>query len=495
MELNTFKDNAAYSSVQTQISKQLEALAGDPLNNLAKLSDQDTTILESSEMHDLLARHSLAIAQLLTKMDGGALKLDPDNPDNSIEPRAAAESLIQHQTRANCLFRHVEKFKFNNLLQSGDRAVDLHLIHDIEVNGDVDEVRDSLVRNLMDFSGDSSSNPEVVEDELCLFLERYVSAVKSSRINAPSAVGLLYCKLCGSALQLVKDFLSVQNVDDDDTRKVRLMIHCLESRFLVSANPVLANARLSSIQKGNLSYVQLQTKISKLARYAVLNEPRDKQLEIQQVKGLAQFRLAISEADRQLLIEEDEARLKAYLKPLTLQGSSAYLDAYHNKKRAYQMVANNDTNIEYNFNTIKTKQKGGKIEQKGESHSKEVAVSHNVNRQPVKQHFQKNSREVKRPSFPQKKRDNPNFVHPADLGFFNNECLLCGRVGHRFSSCPLYPQPSRIFKSLCSRCFLGAHGSKLCKQSSTNNKPFDKRVDTSKPPPRLYPKFHTGPKN
>ena len=47
MELNTFKDNAAYSSVQTQISKQLEALAGDPLNNLAKLSDQDTTILES----------------------------------------------------------------------------------------------------------------------------------------------------------------------------------------------------------------------------------------------------------------------------------------------------------------------------------------------------------------------------------------------------------------------------------------------------------------
>ena len=147
------------------------------------------------------------------------------------------------------------------------------------------------------------------------------------------------------------------------------------------------------------------------------------------------------------------------------------------------MVANNDTNIEYNFNTIKTKQKGGKIEQKGESHSKEVAVSHNVNRQPVKQHFQKNSREVKRPSFPQKKRDNPNFVHPADLGFFNNECLLCGRVGHRFSSCPLYPQPSRIFKSLCSRCFLGAHGSKLCKQSSTNNKSFDKWVDTSNPPP------------
>ena len=134
MELNTFKDNAAYSTVQTQISKQLEALAGDPLNNLAKLSDQDTTILESSEMHDLLARHSLAIAQLLSKMDGGALKLDPDNPDNSIEPRAAAESLIQHQTRANCLFRHVEKFKFNNLLQSSDRAIDLHLIHDIEVD-------------------------------------------------------------------------------------------------------------------------------------------------------------------------------------------------------------------------------------------------------------------------------------------------------------------------------------------------------------------------
>ena len=63
------------------------------------------------------------------------------------------------------------------------------------------------------------------------------------------------------------------------------------------------------------------------------------------------------------------------------------------------MVANNDTNIEYNFNTIKTKQKIWKIEQKSEFHTKEVAVSQNVNRQPVKQHFQKNSREVKRPSF------------------------------------------------------------------------------------------------
>ena len=86
MELNTFKDNEAYSSVQTQISKQLDALAGDPLSNLAKLSDQDTTVLEATEIHDLLAQHSLAIAQLLSKMDGGGLKLHPDNPDDTIEP-------------------------------------------------------------------------------------------------------------------------------------------------------------------------------------------------------------------------------------------------------------------------------------------------------------------------------------------------------------------------------------------------------------------------
>ena len=273
------------------------------------------------------------------------------------------------------------------------------------------------------------------------------------------------------------------------------MIHCLESRFLVSANPILATARLSSIQKGSMSYVQLQTKISKLARYAVLNEPRDKQLEMQQVKGLAQFRLAISDADRQLLIEEDEARLKAYLKPLTLQGSSAYLDSYYNQKRAYQMVANNDTNLEYNFNTVKTPKKG-KVDQKVDNRPKEGDVSHNIiNRQPFKQNFHKNHREVKRPSFQNKKRDNPNFVHPSDLGFFNNECLLCGRVGHRFLDCLLYPQPSRVYKSLCRRCFSGAHASKICKQFSTNNKILDKRVDTTKPPPRLYPKFNYGPKN
>ena len=303
-------------------------------------------------------------------------------------------------------------------------------------------------------------------------------------------MGLLYRKLCGSALQLVKDFLSVQNVEDDDKQKVRLMIHCLESRFLVSANPVLATARLSSIQKGSMSYVQLQTKISKLARYAVLNEPRDKQLDMQQAKGLAQFKLAISDADRQLLLEEDEARLKAYLKPLTLQGSSAYLDSYYNQKRAYQMVANNDPSQECNFNHLKTSKKVNKLEQKMDSRSKEIDTSHNVNhRSPQKHNFDNFRRETKRPSFPVKKKDNSTFVHPSDLGFFNNECLLCGRVNHRFMDCRLYPQPSKVHKSLCKRCLMGAHSFRICKQHSPNHKIPDRRVDTTKPPPQTYPKF------
>ena len=117
-----------------------------------------------------------------------------------------------------------------------------------------------------------------MEGELALFLERFVAAVKSSRINAAAAVGLFYRKLGGSALQVTRDFLEIQDCEDDYEKQLRLMIHCLESRSSFSADPVLPIAWLASIQKNQISFVQLQTKISKLARFAVLNDPKHQQI-------------------------------------------------------------------------------------------------------------------------------------------------------------------------------------------------------------------------
>ena len=104
MELPTYKDDEDFLTVQTQLTKHIKALAADPVASLAKLSDQDKSVLENSETHNLLAAHSLAIAHLISKIDCGALKIDPDNPEIEKEPRSAAESLLQHQSRANCLF-------------------------------------------------------------------------------------------------------------------------------------------------------------------------------------------------------------------------------------------------------------------------------------------------------------------------------------------------------------------------------------------------------
>ena len=80
-----------------------------------------------------------------------------------------------------------------------------------------------------------------------------------------------------------------------------MMLFSLEQRFLISASPVLAQARLRKIKKNNLTFAQLQAKISKLAFYSVLEENGNDRTRLAAERGIAQFKLANSEADRLLL--------------------------------------------------------------------------------------------------------------------------------------------------------------------------------------------------
>ena len=67
----------------------------------------------------------------------------------------------------------------------------------------------------------------------------------------------------------MKDYM-IYRKPTDNTEALKIMIHFLESRFLISANSTLATAKLRQIVKGNYSFAQLQAKISKLAFIALL---------------------------------------------------------------------------------------------------------------------------------------------------------------------------------------------------------------------------------
>ena len=105
MEHKSFKNESSFSEVQKQLSTQFSAinLDRDLVPQISKISEPEQAILESCATHNLLAQHSLAISQLLAKIEGD-IKIDPDNPAESQTPREAADHLLSNQNRANCLF-------------------------------------------------------------------------------------------------------------------------------------------------------------------------------------------------------------------------------------------------------------------------------------------------------------------------------------------------------------------------------------------------------
>ena len=97
-------------------------------------------------------------------------------------------------------------------------------------------------------------------------------------------------------------------------------------------------AKLRQFEKGTLSHAQLQAKISKLAKYSTLDEAPQKKMDFTQSRGLKQFKIAISEVDKNLLYEENSQRSKSEMQPLTLIGAAMFLENFYQEKNVYSTI-------------------------------------------------------------------------------------------------------------------------------------------------------------
>jgi hypothetical protein len=326
----TYKREAPFDSVRKEIESKIQQINFNAIGE-NNMSHPDQNVMATMISNDLLESHTLALAHLLKKLPIDDTAVLRDDSEDAITGQTAAEKMISQQEKASFIFRQVEKSKLDQIQNSKNKLKNFTLIHEIPTLETNTEVKETAAKSLSDFTADEDDRPEIVEEKLDLFIERFLATCSSNKLSAEAAQALLYRKLAGTALQITKEHMIIQE-PENEVEKLRMMLFSLEQRFLISASPVLAQAKLRKIQKNNLTFAQLQAKISKLAFYSVLEENVNDRARLAAERGIAQFKLAISEPDMLLLQEEDKERAKAELAPLSLQGASVFLEHYYNKK-------------------------------------------------------------------------------------------------------------------------------------------------------------------
>ena len=450
-----YKNHNLFSNTQEELAKQLESLnIGRDIPSESDLEKIDTSLLAIAVTNGLLEKHSVILQSLLSLLPAttGAEFFNSDGSGKDTADIAIAQLSVQQQ-QANFIHRYLEKVKLGQKLASENKAVKLNLIHEVpETMGDVTEVRESILKTMSDFSADDLS-PDLIEEKLELFLERFILTISTGNLSAKASQNLLFRKLSGTALVLLKDYMLVQNPVSEE-EKLKIMIHFLETRFLKSAQPILAMAKLRQIEKGNLSYAQLQAKISKLAKYSTLDEAPEKKMDLTQTRGLEQFKIAISEVDRNLLYEENSQRNKANIQPLTLIGAAIFLENFYQDKNVYSTITKGD--------------------------EKDDSLAH-INKIPFRPPIGQNSKHDKRDR-PRKGNFQTKYnvggkkkqVTTESLGLQKYSGILCGKRNHPYYKCFLYPN-EKPFPSLCYKCKLGAHSNKNCKQNVSTPSPQNKQ--------------------
>ena len=451
-----YKKESPYDSVRKEIETKMQKIDFNT-NGENTISQSDQNVLATVISNDLLENHTLAIAHLLKKLpvdDTGILR---DDSQEAISGNIAAAKMIEQQEKANFIFRQVEKSKLDQIQNSKNQLKTFTLIHEIPPLGTNTEVKETAAKSLSDFTADEDSRPEIVEEKLDLFIERFLATCSSNKLSAEAAQALLYRKLAGTALQITKEHMAIQD-PENEIEKLRMMLFSLEQRFLISASPVLAQAKLRKIQKNNLTFAQLQAKISKLAFYSVLDENINNRTRLAAEQGIAQFKLAISEPDRLLLQEEDKQRAKAEMPPLSLQGASVFLEHYYNQKTVYQAVASNspESDKDFQFNNI-TQQNSN------------LQLKNGLPKYATKKDNRRYNQGFQRTN-PQK------YVTAESLGLAKDSCLLCGITGHKFAKCLRYPNTLPC-PSICRHCYKGAHPHAQCKQATSYGQNKNKKTD------------------
>ena len=333
---------------------------------------------------------------------------------------------------------------------------------------------DSSLKLIPEFSGDCASN----EQDLTHFLRQIYAQVKTSDLSERTTLNVILRKLTGSAF-----ILADKHVQDTsmDTMSAGQMVKLLENKFLASCSPLAAESQLHTLRQGGLTYAQLQAKCTRLATLATRMEKADNRPEIRNIKEASGFIMALSNADRITIHNENTRRHTHNLRHLSLDQMADHLQALAAEKISFHKdavmmaqeapVANQP--VEYHpIQTFNYNHRGMDRTPRGQNMNRQVAPP---NYAPAHNKFG--------PMANNTFRGRGNFQHAGNRGqnkganraqrpfvtadmvhVDKNGCLLCGDSQHSFKQqmCPYFDSP--LMSSPCKHCCKGGHKHTLCKQ-------------------------------
>ena len=327
------------------------------------------------------------------------------------------KGLIQIAETQNLLSRQIERTLYQHIKeQQGEEVITPQDLINVPPSGfgSENKVSDSGLRLITVFTGDSSNN----EEDLTIFLREVYALSGTSNLTEMATISVIIRKVAGSAQILLDDFIAKKGGHANVT--IAQVVAHLEKKFIVQLSPLHSDAQLHAMQINDLSYSQLQAKISRLARLACRKESVEKQTTLVKVKEISSFFMAILPIDRQAINNENTRRASENLTPLNLDQMVSFL-----QNRIVDKI-----NLEDNIFVLRNNAKN-----KG---------------------FQKQIKKTtKKPT---------KFVTFKMAGVPSNSCLLCGEASHKFtnSNCPYFGE--ELMTSPCKKCERGAHPTRVCKK-------------------------------
>ena len=389
---------------------------------------------------------------------------------------AGKQSLLTRQIE-HSLFQHVQ------FQQGIESESDFHLINISPDQWGIEQkVSDSGLRLLSEFTGDSSSN----EQNLNQFLRDIYALAKTGNLTQQAAIAVILRKLAGSAHILIDDFV----VQQGGISKVTMtqVIGQLERKFLISCSPLHADTQLHGLQQNTLTYSQLQATVQRLSKLATRLESEEKRETLTRVKENSAFLMALSQADRLLINSENVRRASQNLVPLNLDQMSNYLIKHAADKMSYRdqhiFLAEEapEQPVFPVYENVRQQTRGntrGQFRGRGSGQQRQQYNRQGGN--PI-QDFQPNlargNDKFRRGQYRGNRGQGANagqrgrnmnydsrgykFITCEIANVTKNSCIMCGEADHHFKNEKCIYKNEPLMPSPCKKCSIGVHPTKAC---------------------------------
>ena len=324
---------------------------------------------------------------------------------------------------------------------------------------------DTGLKMIDTFSGDTTN----VEENLTTFLRSVYSLIQTNNLSEKAANSVIIRKVSGSAQILIDSFVEKMGGVDEVT--FRNLIFHLEKKFVIQSSPLHADAQLHSLQKGNLTYTQLQAKIQRLVRLATRLEDPSKVKTLVEIKEQASFLMAIDIVDREKITAENNRRLLASLPALTLDQMSTFLTqnlANRLQNEPILKVSEVDmvAPVQYAPKFQRGTPRGRFQHQRGGGRGKPVTPQETG--APPARGVVNQGRYTRGRGYNQKQQSTRIFNTSERAGVPKGACYLCGNMDHGWkdAACPYAGQ--ELKQSPCRWCNTGLHAHHTCLHKQEN---------------------------